>query len=121
MMGPVDQMEMLARQTGMTQDEFAQNLNAFMNGPQDLRTYVIKTPDWCLLAREVTPEIEPMAPGPAWVVYFYTGVGLKQIITCVESGLGPALPYVGFSRPLRGRKKLQFFEWERIKRLCEHF
>lgn len=121
MMGLIDKMEMIARHSGLSQDEFSRDFNYFLNGPEDSGCYVVKGPDWIVFGRLVDPEIIAEAPDEAWLIYYYEGSGLSRLVTLVEMGIVPQRPYVGFMRPLRSRKKLQFFPWDRIRRLCERF
>jgi hypothetical protein len=120
---PVDMMEMLSRAAGRTREEFALEFNTFMNGPASLRCYVFKGPDWMAFCQHIDPGTHPEAPGDAWLIHYFfdrSGQrGYRNLFRCIDAGLGPQLPYVAFMRPLRGRKALQFFKWERIRRLCD--
>lgn len=127
-LGQVDILEMVARHSGVSREQFIRDFDWFMNGPDESNTYVFKGPDWMALCRIVThadveeDEAWPVTCDRAWLIYYYfdrQNRGYSKLFKCIDAGLGPKLDWVAFSRPLKGRKKLQFFRWERIRRLCD--
>ena len=117
MLSLVEEMEAVCRHSGYTHKDFCAWFDYYLEAPPEDRCYFLKGPDWLMLARHISPGEEfPEAPGDAWFIFHASGNALTKFFDC--AALAYPLPYVCFARPLKGRKELQFFKWERIRALC---
>lgn len=118
----VDELEMHARHADMPREEFVRQYNYFFDAPPEHRCYMFKGPDWMVWARHISPEdiAENPPPGECWLIWWYADRserGYRRLFHFAD--LVYPLPWVCFARPRRNRKTLQYFPFERIRRLCE--
>jgi hypothetical protein len=118
----IDELEMHARHAGMSREDFVLQYDYFFNAPPSHRCYVFKGPDWLVFARHIEPKDVPEnpPPGDCWLIWWYADRGKRGYDKLFHfSDLVYPLPWVSFARPRRGRKDLQYFPFDRIRRLCE--